>query len=91
MKNNEEHGNIMKQLNIDTIAIIPDGNTQGGHYLLSIPTGTQIFQSHCTNLPITKYAINWVYALSRNRNSDSGIIFGWRDGNTIDEDWDSDN
>ena len=87
VQTHEEHDNIIQSLTIGSIPLRPTGNSQGGHFFLSLPTVQRIFKIHWTDLPIHKDTINQFHVLSICIHLDPGIAFLWRDGTPIDKVW----
>ena len=88
VQTHEEHNNSMLTRTVGAIALLPSGNSQGGHYFLSLNTGRRIHRQHWTELPMPAEVINRVHSLGR--NSPKGLTFGWRDATEIYDDIDAD-
>ena len=87
METHEQHDNTMIPRTIGAIALRPSGNSQGGHYVLSLTTGKQILRNQWTVLPMpTEDVIERLHKMSRRSPELPALEFANRAGLPIDDD-----
>ena len=52
VQTHEEHDSDMHERTVGAICLGPNGNQQGGHYLMSLVTGARLVRSRWTPLPL---------------------------------------
>ena len=60
----EKHNNSMELRMSSSIALLPSGNEQGGHYFLSLHTGKRILRNHWTVFPMPNDVVDAVHRLA---------------------------
>jgi hypothetical protein len=85
----EEHYNSMATRTTGMIALRPTGNTQGGHYYMSLTTGRWLNQNWCTELPMLQDFINRVHTLARRSQANRALLFADHNGDPILDDNDA--
>lgn len=80
----EEHSNGMEPRTVGAIALGPTGNSQGGHYFMSLKTGRRLNRTNWTELPMPAKVINRVHALACQSKAQKGLVFADRNGNITD-------
>ena len=69
----ERTDNTMRPRTVGAFVLRPSGNSQGGHFFLSLLTGRRLHRHHVTRVPMLSEAIEWVHHMA-SRNPD-GIHF----------------
>jgi hypothetical protein len=86
----EDHGNTMDTRAVGAIALRPTGNAQGGYLFFSLATGRRLNRNSWTELPMPKDVINRVHKLARRSKANRDLLFAWRDGTLIADDFEND-
>eukprot|EP00980_Cylindrotheca_fusiformis_P011053 scaffold2537_cov102-Cylindrotheca_fusiformis.AAC.1 len=79
----EEHSNNMRERTTGAICLGPTGNAQGGHWFMSLATGSRISRHHWTELPMPAEAIQRVSAIGRAQNMPPTLTFADRHGHEM--------
>ena len=86
----EEHNNSMNPRTIGAIALRPVGNGQGSFYFMSITTGRVLNRQHATALPMPDEVIDKIHRMTRQQQTNPGLVFADRNLNPDDYDDDED-
>jgi hypothetical protein len=81
----ESQDNSMLTRTTGAIALRPTGNIQGGYYFMSLTSGKRLTRYAWTPLPMPGEVIERVHVLSQRNPAGSDIVFGWRNGQAIDD------
>ena len=81
----EEHNNSMIPRTVGALALRPTGNAQGSFYFMSLSTGRVLNRLRGTPLPMPDDVIERIHRMARQQKADSGLLFGDRNMNPIDE------
>ena len=83
VQTHEPHTNDMGQRTASCICLGPTGNTQGGHYFMSLTSGDKIVRHRWTELPMPREAITRVNTIARRQKMPSTITYANRQGAEI--------
>ena len=79
----EDTDNTMRARTMGALALRPTGNSQGGHFYLSLTTGRRLNQLHAAELSMPKDVITQVHRLARHYLT--GLEFCDRTGNVMND------
>ena len=83
VQTHEEHSNDMTHRTLGAICLGPNGNRQGGHYFMSLTSGSRITRHRWTELPMPKDVINRVTQMGREQKMPTTITISNRHGREI--------
>ncbi|KAG7352856.1 reverse transcriptase RNA-dependent DNA polymerase [Nitzschia inconspicua] len=83
VQTHEDHTNDMRQRTLGAICLGPTGNSQGGHYFMSLTSGERIIRHRWTPLPMPEEAIARVSQIGRRQGMPSTLAFSNRHGAEI--------
>ncbi|KAG7373144.1 hypothetical protein IV203_033868 [Nitzschia inconspicua] len=83
VQTHEAHTNDMRQRTLGAICLGPTGNSQGGHYFMSLTSGDRIVRHRWTCLPMPDEAIARVSQIGRRQGMPSTLTFSNRHGAEI--------
>ncbi|KAG7353502.1 hypothetical protein IV203_002857 [Nitzschia inconspicua] len=78
VQTHEAHTNEMRQRTLGAICLGPTGNSQGGHYFMSLTSGERIIRHKWTSLPMPAEAIARVSHIGRRQGMPSSLTFSNR-------------
>lgn len=84
VQTHEEHDSSMETRTIGAIALRPSGNTQGGHYFMSLQTGRRLVRNHWTEIPMPADVVKRVEDMAGNRTLNR-LVFGDRENTLMQE------
>ena len=85
MQIHEKHGNRMTDRTLGAICLGPNGNTQGGHYFMSLSTGARIIRDRWTDLPMPREVIRRVSDMGRQQGMPTTLTFADRHGRELED------
>ena len=83
VQTHEEHSNEMTHRTIGAICLGPTGNQQGGHWFMSLTSGSRISRHRWSELPMPREVIDRVNAIGRTQQMPSTITYADRHGRDI--------
>ena len=81
----DQHDNTMLPRTTGALALRPTGNAQGNFYFFSLSTGRVLNRVHATPLPIPDDVIKRVETLACRQRVNSGLVFGDREQQPIND------
>ena len=85
VQTHENHSNDMSQRTMGAICLGPTGNRQGGHWFLSLTSGSRVRRNHWTDMPMPQDVIARVNAIGLRQKMPSKITYANRYGNEIED------
>ena len=85
VQTHEEHTNDLRHRTLGAICLGPTGNSQGGHYFMSLTSGARIIRHRWTPLPMPADAIQRVTQMGRAQHMPSTVTFSDRHGREIED------
>ena len=85
VQTHEEHTNDLRHRTLGAICLGPTGNSQGGHYFMSLTSGARIIRHRWTPLPMPADAIQRVTEMGRSQHMPSTVTFSDRHGREIED------
>ncbi|KAG7373060.1 hypothetical protein IV203_033784 [Nitzschia inconspicua] len=83
VQTHEVHTSEMRQRTLGAICLGPTGNSQGGHYFMSLTSGERLVRHKLTSLPMPDEAIARVSQIGRRQGMPSTLTFSNRHGTEI--------
>ena len=83
VQTHEEHSNGMEPRTMGAICLGPTGNAQGGHWFLSLTSGSRIIRHHWTPLPMPQEVVHRITQIGRAQGMPSHIMYANRCGDEI--------
>ena len=85
VQTHESHSNDMSQRTMGAICLGPTGNRQGGHWFLSLTSGSRVRRNHWTAMPMPQDVIARVNAIGLRQKMPTKITYANRYGNEIED------
>ena len=83
VQTHEEHTNNMNDRTLAGICLGPTGNDQGGHWFLSLTSGSRVMGYKWTELPMPNMVIDRVTQMGQNQNMPPTITYANRMGDEV--------
>ena len=85
VQTHEEHTNDMSQRTAGAICLGPTGNQQGGHWFMSLTSGSRIRRNHWTPMPMPSDVITRVNAIGSRQKMPTKLTYANRYGHEIED------
>ena len=83
VQTHEEHSNGKEPQTMGAICLGPTGNAQGGHWFLSLTSGSRIVHHRWTSLPMPQEVVHRITRIGRAQGMPSRITYANRCGDEI--------
>jgi len=83
VQTNEEHDKLMQARTMGAICLGPSGNRQGGHWFMSLTSGSRVTRYRWTELPMPTDVINRVNQVGLSQGMKSSLTYSNRQGDEI--------
>ena len=85
VQTHESHSNDMSQRTMGAICLGPTGNQQGGHWFLSLTSGSRVRRNRWTPMPMPQEVVSRVNAIGLRQKMPTKITYANRYGNEIED------
>ena len=85
VQTHEDHTNDMSQQTIGAICLGPTGNQQGGHWFMSLTSGSRIHRKYLTKMHVPSEVIARVNAIGTKQNMSTELTYANMYGHEIED------